>query len=108
MTETVLLVESDHGAVRAITVTQPGVYEIIERLHLNPQRPQDVTIRLWRNQGRERDLTGRLRIFREVLDPPAEEPSENPIHQEMELDEPIPFTADETPNGFRRKHLRDS
>lgn len=105
-TETILLVEPDNQAVRTMAVTQRGVYEVIERLHLDPLNPATVTIRLWRNKDNEKDLTGALRVFREVVPELPKEPDEQPLYDELVLKDPIPFHEDETPLGWRRKHLR--
>lgn len=87
--EVVLLVEANNQAVRTVQVSQRNVKEVRERLHVNPLHPDAYTERLWRNTNDERDLTGQMRIFREVLpEPPKEEP-ENPIFQELKIKEPL-------------------
>lgn len=87
--EVVLLVEQDNQAVRTVRVSQRNVKQVIERLHVNPLHPDSYTERIWRNTNDERDLTGQMRVFREVLpEPPKEEP-EDPIFQEMKIKEPL-------------------
>ena len=99
----VILLEPDGPGMklRAWELRQPGVTEIIERCHV---AEKSEWVRTWRCDG-ERALSGQ-RIFREVLPPVPEEPAENPIFQELVIKEPLPFFEDETPGGFRRKHLR--
>lgn len=87
--ETVLLVEPDNVAVRTVTVTQRGVTQVIERLHLNPLHPEVFTVRTWRNTHDERDLTGQMRVFREVLPEPPKEEAEDPIFQDLKIKEPL-------------------
>jgi len=102
-TETILLVEPDEGAVRTVVVTQRRVMKVYERLHLDPKDRSKVTVREWRNMHNEFDRTHQLRVFREVLPAPPEEPPENPIYQETELKTPIPMTDHESPLGWIRK-----
>ena len=102
--ETILLVEDAiyPPRVRTVHVTQRGVYQIIERLHVGADR---VALRTWTNVADEKDLTNQLRVFREVLPDAPKEEAEHPIFDELVLKEPLQFTDDETPLGFRRKHL---
>ena len=104
MTEVVLLVEDRAASIhfRPVILHQPNLHTIYERCHLSPSKVQE---RVWFNIGGERAPSGQ-RIFREVLPPVPEEPAENPIFQELVIKEPLPFFEDETPGGFRRKHLR--
>jgi hypothetical protein len=87
--ETILLVEADN-AVRAVTVTQRNVLQIVERLHLDPRDPSKITVRVWINRGGERDLHGKVRVFREERDTPAETPeAENPVFDELSVKIPL-------------------
>ena len=106
--ETVLLVEG-YGSdmkVRTMGLSQRFVNTIFEKLHLDPLDNSKVYVRTWENKQNEMDLTGKLRVFREVLPPSPPEPDEKPLFDEMVLKEPLPFFEDETPLGWRRKHLR--
>ena len=102
--ELVLLLEPDGPSmkIRPWELRERGAFEIIERCHV---ADNSVWERLWRCNAGERAISGQ-RIFREVLPPAPEEPAENPIFQETVLKKPLPFYDDETPLGWRRKHLR--
>ena len=106
--ETVILVEGvgQDMRVRTVALLKPHIHTIIERLHLNPADPSQLHLRTWENTRGERDLTRQLRVFREVLPPTPAEEVERPLYDELVIKEPLPFYADETPMGWRRKHLR--
>ncbi len=87
--------EPDGSAVRTVAVTQRGVNQVIERLHLDPKNPAKITVRVWVNKNHERDVTGQVRIFRERLPEPEPEPKENPLTDELVLKLPLPMTAEE-------------
>lgn len=107
MIETVLLIEPDASGtrfnVRAVNLAQRCVFQIVEQNHL---QPGNTIERIWRNHGGEKDATGQLRVFREVLPPAPVEESEKPMFDELVLKDKIPLYGDETPNGFRRNRLR--
>ena len=92
--ECVLLLEDEHGLIRFRTVilTQPGINQIIERVHIdaNAEVP-----RVWVCRHGEMDDLHHVRLFREVpMTPPGREPSEHPVFDEIVLKKPIPFTYD--------------
>ncbi len=93
--ETVILVEPDGRAVRSFVVSQPGVQQVIERLHADPKDPTKFIVRVWTNANGERDDTRQVRIFRERLPEPEPEPRENPLTDELILKQPLPLTDDE-------------
>ncbi len=90
--ETILLVEPDQSAVRTVSVTQRGVNQVIERLHLDPLDPKKLTVRVWVNKNQETDLTRQVRIFRENLPPAPPEPVEKPLYDELVLKTPLKLT----------------
>ena len=104
MKELVLLVEGAGAEMklRPRVLAQLGIHEILEHCNLGDDHQWT---RVWRCTNGERDLTGRCRVFREVL-PEVKPEVENPIFQETVLKTPIDFFGDETPLGWRRKHLR--
>lgn len=104
MKELVLLVEGAGAEMklRARVLEQRGIKEILERCNLGDDHQWTRT---WRCADGELDLTGQFRVFREVL-PEVKPEVENPIYQETVLKTPIDFFGDETPLGWRRKHLR--
>ena len=104
MKEIVILYEPDGASfkVRPAILTQP-VSEILERCHLSADHQWT---RVWRCTNGERADTGQ-RIFREVVAAPAADAPEQPAFDEMVVKTPLRFFGDETPNGFRRKWLRE-
>jgi hypothetical protein len=84
MAETVLLVEVVGTEIRCrpIVLERPGITDVLTRMQLSDT--QEVT-QLFRCVGEERDLTGRLRVFREVVAPAAPEPGENPLYDEQRV-----------------------
>ena len=104
--ETVVLVEADAQRMRPVRLLRPNIVKVVERLHLDPTHPATITIRVWRNIDGEKDGTGHVRVFREVVPDPPKEEVEQPLYDELVLKDPIHFFNDETPLGWRRKHLR--
>ena len=104
--ETVLLAEGygAHQRVRPIQLAQPHIREVVEE----PPMPNAGPMRIWRQANGEvwHTTTGTaLRVFREVLPPAPPEAPENPRYDELVVKN-LRLHPDETPNGFRRKHLR--
>ena len=102
--ETVVLAEYDEISglpLRLRTVTcAPGTKFIIERLHLSADH---VHTKEWICKDGERDITGRVRVFREVKDPLPPPPVETPHFDE--LDVKLPFSPTETPLGWERGEI---
>jgi hypothetical protein len=102
--ELVLLVEPDGASwkLRPFLLKQLGIKEIIE------QNPTDRSVRTWKTDGEVAQINQPpyvARVFREVV-APIIEPAETPLFDELVLKDPLDFHGDETPLGFRRKHLR--
>lgn len=85
MTETVLLVEQDPLSsslrVRPVVVRR-GLSDIMTTMEIAPGR---TVTQLFRCEHDEKDLTGRCRVFREVVAPAAPAPAEVPQYDELHV-----------------------
>lgn len=93
--ECVLLLEDEHGLIRfrPVILTQPGVNQIIERVHVDQQTEIP---RVWVCRNGERDDLRQVRLFREVLmTPPPPDTPESPVFDELHVKEPLPFTLED-------------
>lgn len=106
MTELVLLVEPEgatqNGKLRPMWIPLSAKM-IVERVH--QRDPSQDVQRIWTCREGERAATGQ-RIFREEVAATTPDPAEAPVFDELTLKSPLPLHGDETPLGFRRKHLR--
>lgn len=85
MIETVLLVEHDPltGALRMRpVVVRRGLSEIMTVMRISPER---TVSQLFRCEHDEKDLGGRYRVFREVVEPAAAPPAETPQYDETHV-----------------------
>lgn len=94
--ECVLLIEDERGVLRfrPVILTQPGIDQIIERVHVDAKTD---TPRVWVCRNGEKDDLKHVRLFREVpIVPPAPEPGEHPVFDEFVIKTPLPFFPGES------------